>query len=65
MEYKTKSGYALTNDMIEEMGEACERGEYPGEAGVTIVPDGRSPIHLKSRRSSTFTGQASIRSIGT
>ena len=29
-EYKTKSGKILTDDAIEEMGTACERGEYPG-----------------------------------
>jgi hypothetical protein len=45
MEYKTKSGYVLTDEMIEALGEACERGEYPGTPGKFIVaPAGRPKI---------------------
>ena len=37
MSYTTKSGYVLTEEMIEELAEAAERGEYPGTAGKVIV----------------------------
>jgi len=38
--YKTKSGATLTDDEIERLGEAAERGEYPGTPGdlITITP---------------------------
>ena len=35
--YKTKSGATLTDDEIERLGEAAERGEYPGTPGEFIV----------------------------
>ena len=42
MEYKTKSGFVLTEDMIEELAAQAERGEYPGEPGrVVVAPPGR------------------------
>ena len=42
MEYKTKNGYVLTDEMLEELGNACENGEYPGKAGrVIVAPAGR------------------------
>ena len=45
MEYRTKSGHVLTEDMIEELAEAAERGDYPGTAGkVLIAPPGRPRI---------------------
>ena len=46
MEYKTKSGYALTDEMLEELGDAISRGEYPGNLGKVIVaPVGRPPLY--------------------
>jgi len=38
--YKTKSGATLTDDDIERLGQAAERGEYPGAPGdlITITP---------------------------
>ena len=38
--YKTRSGATLTDDEIERLGEAAERGEYPGTPGdlITITP---------------------------
>lgn len=39
--YKTKSGVVLTDEMIETMGQACERGEYPGVVRKVIV----SPVN--------------------
>lgn len=33
MEHKTKSGFVLTDEMIEEMVEQAERGIYPGKPG--------------------------------
>ena len=39
--YKTKSGAALTDDEIERLGEAAERGEYLGTPGEFIVSPGR------------------------
>lgn len=42
MEYKTKSGFVLTEDMIEELAAQAERGEYPGKPGrVVVAPPGR------------------------
>ena len=42
MQYVTKSGFVLTDEMIESFGEACERGEYPGTPGEFVVaPVGR------------------------
>jgi hypothetical protein len=42
MEYRTKSGAILTDEMLEEMGLACERGEYPGTPiGDVIVGPAR------------------------
>jgi hypothetical protein len=46
MEYKTKSGYVLTDDMLEALGDAMSKGEYPGNAGKVIVaPVGRPPLY--------------------
>ena len=46
MEYKTKSGYVLTNEMLEKLGDAISRGEYPGKIGKIIVaPVGRPPLY--------------------
>ena len=46
MEYKTKSGYVLTDEMLEELGNAISRGEYPGNVGTVIVaPVGRPPLY--------------------
>ena len=39
--YKTKSGATLTDDEIERLGEAAERGEYPGTPGEFIASPGR------------------------
>lgn len=38
--YRTTSGATLTDDEIERLGEAAERGEYPGTPGdlITITP---------------------------
>ena len=46
MEIRTKSGLLLTDEMINELGEACERGEYPGTRGKAIIPGpmGRPPL---------------------
>ena len=45
MEYKTKSGYIITDVMLEELGDAIERGEYPGKADrVIISPVGRPKL---------------------
>lgn len=45
MEYTTKSGFVLTEDMIEDLAERAERGEYPGRPGkVVVAPQGRPPL---------------------
>lgn len=36
-EYRVKGGKTLTDEDIERLGEACERGDYPGEPGEWIV----------------------------
>lgn len=44
-EYRIKGGQALTDEDVERLGEACERGEYPGEPGEWIVrPQGRPSL---------------------
>jgi len=46
MEYKTKSGFIITDAMLEELGNAWEKGEYPGKAGKIIVaPVGRPQLY--------------------
>jgi hypothetical protein len=46
MQYKTKSGYVITDEMLEQFAEACERGEYPGTPGEFIVaPPGRPQLY--------------------
>ena len=37
MAITTKNGNVLTDEMLEEMAEACERGEYPGEPTGEIL----------------------------
>jgi Arc/MetJ-type ribon-helix-helix transcriptional regulator len=45
MDHKTKSGYVLTEEMLERLGEACEKGQYPGNPGAFVVaPVGRPPL---------------------
>ena len=45
MQYKTKSGYTVTDEMLEQIADACERGEYPGTPGEFIVaPPGRPQL---------------------
>ena len=42
MTYRTKSGHTITEDMIEELAEAAERGEHQGRPGkVNAAPQGR------------------------
>lgn len=44
-EYRIKGGYTITDEDLDKLGEACERGEYPGEPGEWIVrPKGRPSI---------------------
>lgn len=43
--YKIKGGKTLTDEEIEALGEAAERGEYPGEPGEWVVrPKGRPAL---------------------
>lgn len=45
MQYTTKSGYVLTEEMIDELAEAAARGDYPGKPGKIIVaPQGRPKL---------------------
>lgn len=45
MEYRTKSGFVLTEDMIEELASQAERGEYPGKPGrIVVAPPGRPKL---------------------
>lgn len=44
-EYRIRGGAALTDEDIERLGEACERGDYPGEPGEWVVrPQGRPAL---------------------
>lgn len=41
-EYRIKGGGTVTDEELERLGEACERGDYPGEPGEWVVrPQGR------------------------
>jgi hypothetical protein len=42
--YTTKSGYVITEDMLEKIGTDCEKSIYPGEAGRIIV----APVGIPS-----------------
>ncbi len=45
MAYRTKSGAILTDEMLEELTEKAERGEYPGKPGkIVVAPPGRPPL---------------------
>ncbi|MCL2526334.1 MAG: hypothetical protein FWE46_04710 [Coriobacteriia bacterium] len=45
-EYKIKGGYTLSEAEIEALGDACDRGEVPGEPGEWVVrPVGRPALH--------------------
>lgn len=44
-EHKIKGGYTVTDDELDRLGEACERGDYPGEPGEWIIrPQGRPAL---------------------
>lgn len=46
MEYQMKGGYVLTDEDFDRLGEAAERGEYPGTPGEWIVrPQGRPQLY--------------------
>ncbi|MCL2819050.1 MAG: hypothetical protein FWD41_04925 [Actinomycetia bacterium] len=46
MEYKTKGGQILTDEKIEEMGDACDQGEIPGTHGEWVIaPPGRPQLY--------------------
>jgi hypothetical protein len=45
MEYKTKSGHIITDEMLERLGDDCEKGQYPGSPGKFVVaPVGRPQL---------------------
>jgi hypothetical protein len=45
VKFKTKSGKEITDTILDELGEACERGDYPGKPGTVIItPVGRPPL---------------------
>lgn len=44
-EHKIKGGYTVTDDELDRLAEACERGDYPGEPGEWIIrPQGRPAL---------------------
>jgi len=46
VEFITKSGQVLTDEDFERLGEAADRGEYPGTPGEWIIrPPGRPQLH--------------------
>ena len=45
MEYTLKDGSSVTEDQLNQLGEACEQGDYPGTPGEWVVrPQGRPRI---------------------
>ena len=62
MEYTTKSGFTLTEEMIEELAEAAARGDYPGKPGKIIVaPKGRPKLYDEELVTIAFKVPRSIR----
>ena len=62
MEYTTKSGFTLTEEMIEELAEAAARGDYPGKPGKIIVaPKGRPRLYDEELVTIAFKVPRSIR----
>lgn len=47
-QYKTKSGYVLTEDVLEKIGEDCEKGIYPGESGRNSEEEKGNPFGVSS-----------------
>lgn len=44
-EHRVMGGYAVTDEELDRLGEACERGDYPGEPGEWIIrPQGRPAL---------------------
>lgn len=58
MSVTTKNGTVLTDDMLDRMAEACERGEYPGEPTGEIVV-GRPLLFGEEMKPVTFKATAS------
>lgn len=52
MTYRTSKGTLLTDELLDEWGEACERGEYPGTPGEIVV--GRPRISTEDLATVTF-----------
>ena len=62
MEYTTKSGYTLTEDMIEELAEAAARGDYPGKPGkIVVAPKGRPMLYSEELVTIAFKIPRSVR----
>lgn len=44
-EHRVMGGYTVTDEELDRLGEACERGDYPGEPGEWIIrPQGRPAL---------------------
>lgn len=52
MTYRTAKGTLLTDELLDEWAEACERGEYPGTPGEIVV--GRPRISAEDLATITF-----------
>ncbi len=52
MTYRTAKGTLLTDELLDEWAEACERGEYPGTPGKIVV--GRPRISAEDLATITF-----------
>ena len=52
MTYRTAKGTGLTDELLDEWAEACERGEYPGTPGEIVV--GRPRISAEDLATITF-----------
>lgn len=55
MEYTLKDGTILNDKDIAQLGEACERGEYPGTPGSWVVRPAGIPRLSKTEESVTVS----------
>lgn len=59
-EVMTSAGTVITEEMLEEMGEAAEKGEYPGTPGTFVTRPGRPRLADEDLRTMGFRAPESL-----